>query len=147
MIELFADAFDSIADSAFTGCMVGLVVGVLIVIVKALSKKQNANDEQIAASLGNDVKSFLINTPMRPVDSIPGAAAVAGYIHSVKKQNAQFVWFKVMYYNQYFPTLRDKIISCDVKVPIQEAQARGLNVNTAATLLFNQDNDPQFIYQ
>ena len=146
MFGLFADsAFDSIADGALKGCIIGLVVGVFIAIVKVLSKKQNANDEQIAASLGQDVRSYLMNTPMQPVNGMPNAAAVAGYVHSVVKQNQQFVWFKVMYYNQYFPTLRDKIISCDVKVPIAEAQARGLCVNCAATLLFNQDNDPQFI--
>lgn len=146
MLGIFADsAFDSIADSALTGCIIGAIVGALIVIVKALSKKQNANDEQIAAMLGEDVKRYLMTTPMQPVNGMPNAAAVAGYIHSVVKQNQQYVWFKVMYYNQYFPTLRDKIISCDVKVPIAEAQMRGLNVNCAATLLFNQDNDPQFI--
>ena len=146
MLGIFADsAFDSIADSALTGCIIGAIVGALIVIVKALSKKQNANDEQIAAMLGDDVKRYLMTTPMQPVNGMPNAAAVAGYIHSVVKQNQQYVWFKVMYYNQYFPTLRDKIISCDVKVPIAEAQMRGLNVNCAATLLFNQDNDPQFI--
>ena len=146
MLGIFADsAFDSIADSALTGCIIGAIVGALIVIVKALSKEQNANDEQIAAMLGDDVKRYLMTTPMQPVNGMPNAAAVAGYIHSVVKQNQQYVWFKVMYYNQYFPTLRDKIISCDVKVPIAEAQMRGLNVNCAATLLFNQDNDPQFI--
>ena len=101
--------------------------------------------EQIVAMLGEDVKRYLMTTPMQPVNGLPNAAAVAGYIHSVVKQNQQFVWFKVMYYNQYFPTLRDRIISCDVKVTIAEAQARGLNVNCAATLLSNQDNAPQFI--
>ena len=139
------DAFDSIADSVFKGCIIGLIVGVLIAIVKAVSKKQNSNDEQIVAMLGEDVKRYLMTTPMQPVNGMPNAAAVAGYIHSVVKQNQQFVWFKVMYYNQYFPTLRDRIISCEVKVTIAEAQARGLNVNCAATLLFNQDNAPQFI--
>lgn len=146
MFGLFAGStFDSIADSAFTGCIIGLIVGVFIAVVRVLSKKQNANDEQIAASLGQDVKSYLMNTPMRPVNGMPNAAAVAGYVHSVRKQNQQYVWFTVMYYNQYFPTLRDKIISCDVKVTIQEAQARGINVNCAVTLLFDQDNDPRFL--
>ena len=146
MFGLFAGStFDSIADSAFTGCIIGLIVGVFIAIVKALSKKQNSNDEQIVAMLGEDVKRYLMTTPMQPVNGMPNAEAVAGYVHSVKKQNQQFVWFKVMYYNQYFPTLRDKIISCDVKVTIAEAQARGVNVNTAVTLLFDQDNDPRFI--
>lgn len=146
MFVLFAGStFDSIADSAFTGCIIGLIVGVFIAVVRVLSKKQNANDEQIAASLGQDVKSYLMNTPMRPVNGMPNAAAVAGYVHSVRKQNQQYVWFTVMYYNQYFPTLRDKIISCDVKVTIQEAQARGINVNCAVTLLFDQDNDPRFL--
>lgn len=146
MFGLFAGStFDSIADGAFTGCIIGLIVGVFIAIVKALSKKQNSNDEQIVAMLGEDVKRYLMTTPMQPVNGMPNAAAVAGYVHSVKKQNQQFVWFKVMYYNQYFPTLRDKIISCDVKVTIAEAQARGVNVNTAVTLLFDQDNDPRFI--
>ena len=146
MFGLFAGStFDSIADSAFTGCIIGLIVGVFIAVVSVLSKKQNANDEQIAASLGQDVKSYLMNTPMRPVNGMPNAAAVAGYVHSVRKQNQQYVWFTVMYYNQYFPTLRDKIISCDVKVTIQEAQARGINVNCAVTLLFDQDNDPRFL--
>ena len=146
MFGLFAGStFDSIADSAFTGCIIGLIVGVFIAVVRVLSNKQNANDEQIAASLGQDVKSYLMNTPMRPVNGMPNAAAVAGYVHSVRKQNQQYVWFTVMYYNQYFPTLRDKIISCDVKVTIQEAQARGINVNCAVTLLFDQDNDPRFL--
>ena len=146
MFGLFAGStFDSIADSAFTGCIIGLIVGVFIAVVRVLSKKQNANDEQIAASLGQDVKSYLMNTPMRPVNGMSNAAAVAGYVHSVRKQNQQYVWFTVMYYNQYFPTLRDKIISCDVKVTIQEAQARGINVNCAVTLLFDQDNDPRFL--
>ena len=146
MFGLFAGStFDYIADSAFTGCIIGLIVGVFIAVVRVLSKKQNANDEQIAASLGQDVKSYLMNTPMRPVNGMPNAAAVAGYVHSVRKQNQQYVWFTVMYYNQYFPTLRDKIISCDVKVTIQEAQARGINVNCAVTLLFDQDNDPRFL--
>ncbi len=146
MFDLIAnDTFDAMADGALKGCLIGLVVGILITIIRALSKKQNSNDEQIAASLGEDVKRYLMTTPMQPVNGIPNAAAVAGYVHSVKKQNQQFVWFKVMYYNQYFPTLRDRIISCDVKVTIAEAQARGVNVNSAVTLLFNQDNDPQFI--
>ena len=146
MNYLFAkDMFDSIADGAFKGCIIGLIVGVLIAVVKVLSKKQNANDEQISASLGQDVKNYLMNTPMQPVNGMPNAAAVAGYVHSVKKQNQQYVWFTVMYYNQYFPTLRDKIISCDVKVTIKEAQARGINVNSAVTLLFDQDNDPRFL--
>ena len=146
MNYLFAkDMFDAIADGAFKGCIIGLIVGVLIAVVKVLSKKQNANDEQISASLGQDVKNYLMNTPMQPVNGMPNAAAVAGYVHSVKKQNQQYVWFTVMYYNQYFPTLRDKIISCDVKVTIQEAQARGINVNSAVTLLFDQDNDPRFL--
>lgn len=146
MFGLFAGStFDSIADSAFTGCIIGLIVGVFIAVVRVLSKKQNANDEQISASLGQDVKNYLMNTPMQPVNGMPNAAAVAGYVHSVKKQNQQYVWFTVMYYNQYFPTLRDKIISCDVKVTIQEAQARGINVNSAVTLLFDQDNDPRFL--
>ena len=139
------DLFDSNADSAFRGCMIGCVVGAIVGVIMYLSKKQNSNDEQIVASLGADVKNYLMNTPMQAVNGIPNAAAVAGYVHSVKKQNQQFVWFKVMYYNQYFPTLRDRIISCDVKVTIAEAQARGINVNCAVTLLFNQDNDPQFI--
>jgi hypothetical protein len=143
--EIANDLFDSIADGAFTGCIVGCIVGAFVGIIVYLSRKQNANDDQIAASLGQDVKSYLMNTPMQPVNGMPNAAAVAGYVHSVKKQNQQFVWFKVMYYNQYFPTLRDKIISCDVKVPIAEAQARGINVNSGVTLLFNQDNEPQFI--
>lgn len=139
------DMFDSIADGAFRGCMIGCVVGAIFGIIYAIVKKQNGNDEKIAASLGEDVKRYLMTTPMQPVNGMPNAAAVAGYIHSVIKQNQQFVWFKVMYYNQYFPNLRDKIISCDIKVTIAEAQARGLNVNCAATLLFNQDNTPQFI--
>ena len=146
MNYLFAkDMFDAIADGAFKGCIIGLIVGVLIAVVKVLSKKQNANDEQIASALSPDVRSYLMNTPMQPVNGMPNAAAVAGYVHSVKKQNQQYVWFTVMYYNQYFPTLRDKIISCDVKVTIQEAQARGINVNSAVTLLFDQDNDPRFL--
>ena len=146
MNYLFAeDMFDAIADGAFKGCIIGLIVGVLIAVVKLLSKKQNANDEQIASALSPDVRSYLMNTPMQPVNGMPNAAAVAGYVHSVKKQNQQYVWFTVMYYNQYFPTLRDKIISCDVKVTIQEAQARGINVNSAVTLLFDQDNDPRFL--
>lgn len=146
MNYLFAkDMFDAIADGAFKGCIIGLIVGILIAVVKVLSKKQNANDEQIASALSPDVRSYLMNTPMQPVNGMPNAAAVAGYVHSVKKQNQQYVWFTVMYYNQYFPTLRDKIISCDVKVTIQEAQARGINVNSAVTLLFDQDNDPRFL--
>ena len=146
MYNLFAeDMFDAIADGAFKGCIIGLVIGILITVVKVLSKKQNANDEQIASALSPDVRSYLMNTPMQPVNGMPNAAAVAGYVHSVRKQNQQYVWFTVMYYNQYFPTLRDKIISADVKVTIQEAQARGINVNSAVTLLFNQDNDPRFL--
>ncbi len=139
------DMFDTVADGAFRGCIIGCIVGAIIGIIMYLSKKQNSNDEQIVASLGEDVKRYLMATPMQPVNGMPNAAAVAGYVHSVKKQNAQFVWFKVFYYNQYFPTLRDKIISCDVKMPIAQAQARGMNTNIAVTLLFNQDNDPQII--
>ena len=144
-LEIANDLFDSIADSMFRGCIIGCIVGAIVGIIIYLSKKQNYDDAKIAASLGQDVKSYLMNTPMQPVNGMPNAAAVAGYVHSVKKQNQQFVWFKVMYYNQYFPTLRDKIISCDVKVTIAEAQARGINVNSGVTLLFNQDNEPQFI--
>ena len=143
---IFDDAFDAFADSVFRGAILGGLVGAFIGIIIYLSKKQNGNDEQIAASLSDEVKNYLMYTPMRPVNGIPNAAAVAGYVHSVKKQNASHVWYKVMYYNQYFPTLRDKIISCDVKVPIEFAQAHGVNPNCAVTLLLNQDNNPQLIF-
>jgi tetrahydromethanopterin S-methyltransferase subunit F len=147
MNYLFAeDMFDSIADGAFKGCIIGLIVGVLIAVVKVLSKKQNANDEQIASALSPDVRSYLMNTPMRPVNGMPNAAAVAGYVHSVRKQNQQYVWFTVLYYNQYFPNLRDKIISCDVKVSIADAQAHGVAPNSAVTVLFNEDKRPQLIF-
>lgn len=126
--------------------IVGAIVGAFIGVVFYLAKKQNANDEQMAASLGDDIKNYLMNTPMRPVDGIPNGAAVAGYVYNVKKQNQQYVWFTVMYYNQYFPSLRDKIISCDVKVPIADAQAHGVAPNSAVTLLFNEDKTPQLIF-
>ncbi len=143
--SIATDMFDTVADGAFRGCIIGCIVGAIIGVIMYLSKKQNSNDEKIAASLGEDVKRYLMTTPMQPVNGMPNAAAVAGYVHSVIKQDQQFVWFKIMYYNQYFPTLRDKIISCDIKLTIAEAQARGIMVNTAVTLLFNQDNDPRLI--
>ncbi|MBR7008568.1 MAG: hypothetical protein IKH90_08075 [Ruminococcus sp.] len=126
--------------------IVGAIVGAFIGVVFYLAKKQNANDEQMAASLGDDIKSYLMNTPMRPVDGIPNGAAVAGYVYNVNKQNQQYVWFTVLYYNQYFPSLRDKIISCDVKVSIADAQAHGVAPNSAVTLLFNEDKRPQLIF-
>ena len=143
--SIATDMFDTVADGAFRGCIIGCIVGAIIGIIMYLIKKQNSNDEKIAASLGEDVKRYLMTTPMQPVNGMPNAAAVAGYVHSVIKQDQQFVWFKIMYYNQYFPTLRDKIISCDIKLTIAEAQARVIMVNTAVTLLFNQDNDPRLI--
>ena len=126
--------------------IVGAIVGAFIGVVFYLAKMQNANDEQMAASLGDDIKSYLMNTPMRPVDGIPNGAAVAGYVYNVNKQNQQYVWFTVLYYNQYFPSLRDKIISCDVKVSIADAQAHGVAPNSAVTLLFNEDKRPQLIF-
>ena len=126
--------------------IVGAIVGAFIGVVFYLAKKQNANDEQMAASLGDDIKNYLMNTPMRPVDGIPNGAAVAGYVYNVNKQNQQYVWFSVLYYNQYFPSLRDKIISCDVKVSIADAQAHGVAPNSAVTLLFNEDKRPQLIF-
>lgn len=126
--------------------IVGAIVGAFIGVVFYLAKKQNANDEQMAASLGDDIRNYLMNTPMRPVDGIPNGAAVAGYVYNVRKQNQQYVWFTVMYYNQYFPSLRDKIISCDVKVSIADAQAHGVAPNSAVTLLFNEDKTPQLIF-
>ncbi len=126
--------------------IVGAIVGAFIGVVFYLAKKQNANDEQMAASLGEDIKSYLMNTPMRPVEGLPNGAAVAGYVYNVNKQNQQFVWFTVLYYNQYFPNLRDKIISCDVKVSIADAQAHGVAPNSAVTVLFNEDKRPQLIF-
>lgn len=128
------------------GVIVGAIVGAFIGIIMAISKKDNSNDELIAQSLTQDIKDYLMQTPMRPVQGIPNAAAVAGYVYCVKKQNNEFVWFTVMYYNQYFPTLRDKIISCNVKVAIADAQAHGVQPNTAVTLLFDQDKNPQLIF-
>ncbi len=126
--------------------IVGAIVGAFIGVVFYLAKKQNANDEQMAASLGEDIKSYLMNTPMRPVEGLPNGAAVAGYVYNVNKQNQQFVWFTVLYYNRYFPNLRDKIISCDVKVSIADAQAHGVAPNSAVTVLFNEDKRPQLIF-
>ena len=126
--------------------IVGAIVGAFIGVVFYLAKKQNANDEQMAASLGDDIKSYLMNTPMRPVEGLPNGAAVAGYVYNVNKQNQQYVWFTVLYYNQYFPNLRDKIISCDVKVSIADAQAHGVAPNSAVTVLFNEDKRPQLIF-
>ena len=126
--------------------IVGAIVGAFIGVVFYLAKKQNANDEQMAASLGEDIKSYLMNTPMRPVEGLPNGAAVAGYVYNVNKQNQQFVWFTVLYYNQYFPNMRDKIISCDVKVSIADAQAHGVAPNSAVTVLFNEDKRPQLIF-
>jgi len=126
--------------------IVGAIVGAFIGVVFYLAKKQNANDEQMAASLGEDIKSYLMNTPMRPVEGLPNGAAVAGYVYNVNKQNQQYVWFTVLYYNQYFPNLRDKIISCDVKVSIADAQAHGVAPNRAVTVLFNEDKRPQLIF-
>jgi|GEM_PF-2095033 hypothetical protein len=126
--------------------IVGAIVGAFIGVVFYLAKKQNANDEQMAASLGEDIKSYLMNTPMRPVEGLPNGAAVAGYVYNVNKQNQQYVWFTVLYYNQYFPNLRDKIISCDVKVSIADAQAHGVAPNSAVTVLFNEDKRPQLIF-
>lgn len=126
--------------------IVGAIVGAFIGVVFYLAKKQNANDEQMAASLGEDIKSYLMNTPMRPVEGLPNGAAVAGYVYNVNKQNQQYVWFTVLYYNQYFPNLRDKIISCDVKVSIVDAQAHGVAPNSAVTVLFNEDKRPQLIF-
>ena len=100
----------------------------------------------MAASLGEDIKSYLMNTPMRPVEGLPNGAAVAGYVYNVNKQNQQYVWLTVLYYNQYFPNLRDKIISCDVKVSIADAQAHGVAPNSAVTVLFNEDKRPQLIF-
>ncbi|MBP3794344.1 MAG: hypothetical protein IIZ62_05895 [Ruminococcus sp.] len=126
--------------------IVGAIVGAFIGVVFYLAKKQNANDEQMAASLGEDIKSYLMNTPMRPVEGLPNGAAVAGYVYNVNKQNQQYVWFTVLYYNQYFPNMRDKIISCDVKVSIADAQAHGVAPNSAVTVLFNEDKRPQLIF-
>ena len=126
--------------------IVGAIVGAFIGVVFYLAKKQNANDEQMAASLGEDIKSYLMNTPMRPVEGLPNGAAVAGYVYNVNKQNQQYVWLTVLYYNQYFPNLRDKIISCDVKVSIADAQAHGVAPNSAVTVLFNEDKRPQLIF-
>lgn len=126
--------------------IVGAIVGAFIGVVFYLAKKQNANDEQMAASLGEDIKSYLMNTPMRPVEGLPNGAAVAGYVYNVNKQNQKYVWFTVLYYNQYFPNLRDKIISCDVKVSIADAQAHGVAPNSAVTVLFNEDKRPQLIF-
>ena len=126
--------------------IVGAIVGAFIGVVFYLAKKQNANDEQMAASLGEDIKSYLMNTPMRPVEGLPNGAAVAGYVYNVNEQNQQYVWFTVLYYNQYFPNMRDKIISCDVKVSIADAQAHGVAPNSAVTVLFNEDKRPQLIF-
>ena len=126
--------------------IVGAIVGAFIGVVFYLAKKQNANDEQMAASLGEDIKSYLMNTPMRPVEGLLNGAAVAGYVYNVNKQNQQYVWFTVLYYNQYFPNMRDKIISCDVKVSIADAQAHGVAPNSAVTVLFNEDKRPQLIF-
>ncbi len=126
--------------------IVGAIVGAFIGVVFYLAKKQNANDEQMAASLGEDIKSYLMNTPMRPVEGLPNGAAVAGYVYNVNKQNQQYVWLTVLYYNQYFPNMRDKIISCDVKVSIADAQAHGVAPNSAVTVLFNEDKRPQLIF-
>ncbi|WP_028505597.1 hypothetical protein [Ruminococcus sp. FC2018] len=127
--------------------IVGAIVGAFIGVVFVLAKKQNANDEAIAAALPEEVKNYLMQTPMQPVDGVPDGAAVVGYIYNVRKQNASNVWFTIMYYNQYFPNLRDKIISADIKTSIAEAQAHNLGPNMYVWILFNQDKTPQLIYQ
>lgn len=126
--------------------IVGAIVGGFIGLIVALSKKQNNEDMQIVSAMPQNIKDYLMQTPMRPVQGMPNAAAVAGYVYRVNKQSDQYVWFKVMYYNQYFPSLRDMIISCDVKVPIADAQMHGVQPNCAVTLLFNEDKNPQLIF-
>lgn len=129
------------------GVIIGAIVGGFIGLISYLSSKQNQNDEQIASELSEEIKQILINAPMRPVEGIPNGAAVVGYVYKIKKQNASNAWLKVMYFNRYFPTLRNKIISLDLKVPLADMQAHSIGEGSYISMLFNEDKTPQPIFE
>jgi len=126
--------------------IVGAIVGGFIGAIVYLSNKQNQNDEQIVSELSEEIKQTLINAQMRPVEGIPNGAAITGYVYKIKKQNATNAWLKVMYCNRYYPTLRNKIISLDLKVPLSEMQAHGIGEGSYVNVLLNEDKTPQPIF-
>lgn len=121
------------------------IVGAFIGVVFVLGMKQRAADEEIAAQLPEDVKKYLMETPMKPVDGIPNGAAVAGYVHAIKKKEKNSS-LTVVYYNQYYPSLRDKIITADVKASNEELQKHNISEKSYVTMLFNEDKSPKLIF-
>ena len=130
-----------------TYVIVGAIVGAFIGVVYYLGMKQNAADAEIAEKLPEDVKKYLMETPMQPVDGIPNGAAVAGYVHEIKKKNEKNSALTVVYYNQYFPSLRDKIITADVKVSNEDLQKHNISEKSYVTMLFNEDKSPKLIFE
>lgn len=126
--------------------IVGGIIGFLVGTVFVMAKKQNHNDEMIVEEMPEDVKNTLMTEPMHEVEGIPNAAAVLGWIHQVRKQNEKNAWLTVMYYNQYFPTLRDMIISADVKIPIEQLKDHDLKAGDYVTMLFDQDKAVKLIF-
>ena len=127
--------------------IVTLILIVFIAVVFILGFKQRASDEAIVNELSEDVKRNLEEAQMYGVDGIPNGAIVTGYVYRIRKQNERNAWLTVMYYNRYFPSLRDQIISVDLKVPLADMQANGVGEGSYIKMLFNEDKTPKPVFQ
>lgn len=124
-----------------------LVVGIFIAVVFVLGFKQRANDEAIAAELPDEVKQTLINAPMSPVEGLPNGAVVTGYVYKINSQTEKNAKLTVVYFNRYYPSLRNKILTCRLKVSAEDMQANNIGEGSYILMLFNEDKTPKPVFQ
>ena len=122
------------------------VVGVFIVIVFILGFKQRASDEAIAAELPEEVKQTLMNAPLIPVEGLPNGAVVTGYVYKINSQNEKNAKLTVVYYNRYYPNLRDKFLTVGLKVAVTDMQANNIGEGSYILMLFNEDKTPKPVF-
>ncbi|GAB5082542.1 hypothetical protein Osc1_17150 [Hominimerdicola sp. 21CYCFAH17_S] len=122
------------------------VVGAFVGIVLYLAIKDIKKDSERVASMTEEQKQMLIETPDIPAEGLSNAIVTQGLIYEVKRKGSSKVSLVVMFYNRYYPNFRDEIKHADVSAKVEEFDAHGLQEGDYIKLLLNQGKPAKLIY-
>ncbi|WP_124098765.1 hypothetical protein [Ruminococcus sp. Marseille-P6503] len=124
----------------------GIIVGAFIGVSFYIAKKDVKKDAERAASMTDYQKQTLIETPDVPAQGLLNAAVTQGIIYEVKRKGTSDVSLIVMFYNRYYPNLKNQFQHADICMKAEEFGAHCLKEGDYVKLLLNEHKSPKLVF-
>lgn len=113
---------------SFVGLLIGVVVcGVFAAVVFVLAKKGNAKFQEILATIPEDVKQALVDSPITNANTKKGGVIQTGYLHAIEGEGKK-VGLYIVYFNRYFPNQMNEFSYAELSAKSSDLQAHGIKV-------------------